>query len=152
MERCLATTSQQASQETRQPDYQAVRKHILESLTKGKGASSKTSVQYKKATQALDMFIEAISSTSTSTPPSTRNGTAAPLVDAANSDIAELQRITSLCGYRLNIDQVTRGANSPIFFVTPPNTMTERIVSTRDIAEIIDWLRRQDLVGEHTNL
>jgi hypothetical protein len=63
VERCLATTSQQASQETRQPDYQAVRKHILESLTKGKGASSKTSVQYKKAAQALDMFIEAISST-----------------------------------------------------------------------------------------
>lgn len=109
-----------------------------------KGAESKDRIAL-----ALDAFITSlVANAGESTQTSRPNGTAAQGVDAAGGDIAELQRITLSCGYRLNIDRVTRGANKPIFFVTPPNTMTERIVSTLDISEIINWLRRQDLLGE----
>ncbi|MCG6137628.1 MAG: hypothetical protein MET45_23835 [Nostoc sp. LLA-1] len=125
-------------------DYQALRDEILHSWRVSKRAESKEHIAL-----ALDTFIALmVAITGESTTTSTPNGTAAPLVDAADGDIAELQRITSRCGKRLNIDLVTRGVNNPIFFITPAYTMTERIVSTMDINEIIHWLRRQDLLEE----
>ena len=71
------------------PDLYLIRDRILKSLTLtvGKGKVASTSPQYKTAARALDRFIlELRESTSASTPASsTPDGTAAPLVDEANT-------------------------------------------------------------------
>ena len=69
------------------PDLYLIRDRILKSLTVGKGKVASTSPQYKTAARALDRFIlELRESTSASTPASsTPDGTAAPLVDEANT-------------------------------------------------------------------
>ena len=78
------------------PDYEVVRDkqsllaardRVLRTLTSGKGKVASTSPQYKTAARALDRFIlELRESTSASTPASsTPDGTAAPLVDEANT-------------------------------------------------------------------
>ena len=70
------------------PDYEAVRDRVLRTLTSGKGKIATTSPQYKAAARALDRFIlELRESTPASTPvaETAPDGTAAPLVDEANT-------------------------------------------------------------------
>ncbi len=70
------------------PDYEVVRDRILKTLTSGKGKVASTSPQYKTAARALDRFIEELrESAPASTPLSETapDGTAAPLVDEANT-------------------------------------------------------------------
>ncbi|MBD2770975.1 hypothetical protein [Iningainema tapete] len=139
------------------PDLQLVRDRVLKSLTSGKSKVATTSPQYKTAARALDRFIEELQKyTPTSTPASsTPDGTAAPLVDEATKKLsdfhytkveyyAELRQITERCGYRLFIDTTTLGRGRELFIVNPPSNSNERIISTQDVGEVVDWLRKQD--------
>ena len=144
-----------------QPDYEAVRSSVLKSLTSGKGKIATTSPQYKAAARALDRFISELRE---STPvsilaSSTPDGTAAPLVDEATKKLqdkhytkdeyhAELRQIVERCGYRLFVDNTTLGRGRELFIVNPPGNATERVLSTQDIGEVVDWLRGLDLMEE----
>ena len=143
------------------PDYEAVRDRILKSLITGKGKVASTSPQYKTAARALDRFIlELRESAPASTPASsTPDGTAASLVDEATRFLeskhytkdeyyADLRQIVERCGYRLFIDNTTLGRGRELFIVNPPGNATERVLSTQDIGEVVDWLSRLDLMGE----
>ena len=70
------------------PDYEAVRDRILKTLTSGKGKVASTSPQYKTAARALDRFILELRESTPASIPSAEtapDGTAAPLVDEANT-------------------------------------------------------------------
>ena len=140
------------------PDYEAVRDRILKSLITGKGKVATTSPQYKTAARALDRFIlELRESAPVSTPASsTPDGTAAPMVEEATKKLedkhytkdeyyADLRQIVERCGYRLFIDNTTLGRGRELFIVNPPGNAPLRVLSTQDIGEVVDWLRKQDL-------
>ena len=76
-----------ATPTTQLPDLYPIRDRVLRTLTSGKGKVATTSPQYKAAARALDRFIlELRESTPASIPASsTPDGTAAPLVDEANT-------------------------------------------------------------------
>ena len=144
------------------PDYEAVRDRVLRTLTSGKGKVATTSPQYKTAARALDRFIlELRESTPTSTPvaETAPDGTVAPLVEEATKKLqdkhytkdeyyTELRQIVERCGYRLFIDNTTLGRGRELFIVNPPGNATERVISTQDIGEVVDWLSRLDLMEE----
>ena len=144
------------------PDLYPIRDRVLKTLTSGKGKVATTSPQYKTAARALDRFIlELRESTPASTPvaETTPDGTAAPLVEEATKKLldkhytkdeyyADLRQITERCGYRLFIDNTTLGRGRELFIVNPPGNATERVLSTQDIGEVVDWLSRLDLMGE----
>ena len=79
------------------PDYEAVRDkrsllaardRILKTLTSGKGKVASTSPQYKTAARALDRFILELRESAPASIPvaeTASDGTAAPLVDEANT-------------------------------------------------------------------
>ncbi|MBD2770650.1 hypothetical protein [Iningainema tapete] len=141
------------------PELQLVRVSVLKTLTSGKGKVATTSPQYKTAARALDRFIlELRESTPASTPASSApDGTAAPLVDEAIKKLSDkhytkaeyytdLRQIVESCGYRLFIDTTTLGRGRELFIVNPPGDSLERVISTQDIGEVVDWLRKQDLM------
>ena len=144
------------------PDYEVVRDRVLKSLTSGKGKVASTSPQYKTAARALDRFIEELRESAPASIPvaeTTPDGTAAPLVEEATKKLqdkhytkdeyyTELRQITERCGYRLFIDNTTLGRGRELFIVNPPGNATERVISTQDIGEVVDWLRSLDLMRE----
>ncbi len=141
---------------TQLPDLQVIRSRILKSLTEGKNKVATTSPQYKTAAKVLARFIALITSATTPAVETNKSGTAAPLVDEIAASLprgsisqdeyhASLKQITERCGYRLSITPLDSGRN--VFHVHQKGS-PEALVSTQDINEIIDWLRRLNLMGE----
>lgn len=137
----------------KQPDLEAIRSRVLSRWRVAKGPEKK-----ERIALALDAFIAELAASTPESKPASRapDGTAAPLVEEATKKLEdkhytkaeyydELRQITERCGYRLFIDTATLGRNRELFIVNPPSNSTERIISTQDIGEVVDWLRKQDL-------
>lgn len=143
----------------KQPDLEAIRSRVLSRWRVARGPEKK-----ERIALALDAFIAELAASIPELKPASKtapDGTAAPLVDEATKKLEskhytkaeyyeELRQITERCGYRLFIDTATLGRNRELFIVNPPSNSTERIISTQDVGEVVDWLRKQDLMSEPT--